>query len=271
MAGLIAALFGGKRSPDTNPHPGEGGYDLPRGPVGEGGFPGSTPAAVQTHTQTTDGKPQRKLSASAAQDEWKQLPTRRLNGSPRQPYARNKRQADDTTTHYTPVISQGVPGNSNQRNTVYNGGRKAAPDGTNRYVYNGPNGGFESEATDRRIPYTIHHRPEHYRGTAAVRGADLSGQRYTMARGENLNQGGHGHYGISRKRGPLHRPVRFQQPGPWTQNYYDVSPHEGSQAPNMVHRSASNRPQPKPKKHRANEVETRRTVRQRGVSNGRRG
>src|SRR5450631_2121842 len=43
MAGLIAALFGGKsRPPDPNPLPGIGGYRMPRGPVGEGGFPGST-------------------------------------------------------------------------------------------------------------------------------------------------------------------------------------------------------------------------------------
>jgi hypothetical protein len=44
MAGLISALFGGKnRQPvETNPHPGIGGYDLPTGPSGQSGFPGST-------------------------------------------------------------------------------------------------------------------------------------------------------------------------------------------------------------------------------------
>lgn len=43
MAGLIAALFGGRaRPPDPNPLPGVGGYRLPRGPVGAGGYPGST-------------------------------------------------------------------------------------------------------------------------------------------------------------------------------------------------------------------------------------
>lgn len=50
MAGLIAALFGGKQrqggSP-TDPLPGQGGYQLPPGPAGQTGFPGST---AQTRT-----------------------------------------------------------------------------------------------------------------------------------------------------------------------------------------------------------------------------
>lgn len=48
MAGLIAALFGGRsRPPDTNPAPGIGGYAMGRGPTGDGGYPGST---AQTRT-----------------------------------------------------------------------------------------------------------------------------------------------------------------------------------------------------------------------------
>jgi hypothetical protein len=44
MAGLIAALFGGKRRTPTtgDPMPGLGGYTLPPGPTGQTGFPGST-------------------------------------------------------------------------------------------------------------------------------------------------------------------------------------------------------------------------------------
>lgn len=46
MAGLIAALFGGKSRPqdDTNPVPGIGGYAMGPGPAGQSGFPGSTGA-----------------------------------------------------------------------------------------------------------------------------------------------------------------------------------------------------------------------------------
>lgn len=48
MAGLIAALFGGKpKPPDPNPEPGIGGYSMPAGPAGETGYPGST---AQTRT-----------------------------------------------------------------------------------------------------------------------------------------------------------------------------------------------------------------------------
>lgn len=49
MAGLIAALWGGKsREPvDTNPLPGIGGYQLGPGPANQTGFPGST-AQVRT-------------------------------------------------------------------------------------------------------------------------------------------------------------------------------------------------------------------------------
>jgi hypothetical protein len=43
MAGLIAALFGGKaRPPDPNPLPGIGGRSQPPGPMGQTGYPGST-------------------------------------------------------------------------------------------------------------------------------------------------------------------------------------------------------------------------------------
>lgn len=43
MAGLIAALFGGKsRPPDPDPQPGLGGVSTPPGPAGQTGFPGST-------------------------------------------------------------------------------------------------------------------------------------------------------------------------------------------------------------------------------------
>ena len=261
MAGLIAALFGGHRSPDTNPHPGIGGYDMPRGPYGEGGFPGSTPAAVPVHPQSDEGTRQRPLSASQAQDEWTHLPSRRLNGTPRQPYARNKAQADDTERRSSPIIGAGVPGNQRQRNTTYYGGRQAAPDGQNRYVFEGEKGGFGSYAVDRRIPYMIHARPEGYRGNAAVRGADLSGQRYAMAGKEQTAGLPDGQYGIARRRGPLHRPVRFERPGPWSANYYDVAPPAGTQAPNMVHESpsmhASAAKVRKPVHHRPNELEKR--------------
>lgn len=256
--GLLGALFGGhNRPPETNPLPGVGGYDMPRGPYGEGGFPGSTPAAPPVHPQTSEGIPQRKLTVSGAQQEWNTVPTRRKNGTPRQPKARNLRQALDTEKWSSPVLAQNVPGDENQRNTVYYGGRQAEAgmpetglsanlsggrkpvDVTtvNRYVFNGMNGGFESEAFDRSIPYRIHARGGAYDGAPSNRGADLSGNRFTMQPSQNLNSGGHGHYGIGRQRGPNHRPVKFEMPGPWSANYYDVAPQQGTNQPDMIHNS----------------------------------
>lgn len=53
MAGLIAALFGGKSRPEdpTNPYPGIGGYAMGPGPAGQSGYPGSTGA-----TRTMKGR-----------------------------------------------------------------------------------------------------------------------------------------------------------------------------------------------------------------------
>jgi hypothetical protein len=55
MAGLIAALFGGKPSPavDMEPAPGIGGYTLGAGPANQTGFPGST---SQTRTLPSNGR-----------------------------------------------------------------------------------------------------------------------------------------------------------------------------------------------------------------------
>jgi len=46
------------------PLPGVGGYDYPRGPYGATGFPGSTPAAKQVHTQTADGRKDRQYTTT---------------------------------------------------------------------------------------------------------------------------------------------------------------------------------------------------------------
>lgn len=291
MAGLIAALFGGKRKPETNPHPGVGGYDLPRGPYGEGGFPGSAPAAPPTHAQTADGRRERQLTPTAAQQQWNELPTRQRSGMPRQPRARDKKQSDDTLRNITPVIGANAPGAQNVRNNfaqnykavpgqvreylsapnpAKNGGTADAdPDAgavhggepspvsvPSRYVSH--EGAQEGFTTDRRIPYRIHARPEGYRGAGSNRGAELSGQRYTMAAKEQYLGLPNGEFGIARKRGPLHRPVRFEQPGPWTANFRDEAPDQGTNAPQMVLVSAGAGKPGKTSSGRGNAVESRR-------------
>lgn len=292
MAGLIAALFGGNRKANPNPEPGIGGYDLPRGPVGEGGFPGSTAGALPTHTQTQDGRKDRQLTASAAQDQWKTLPTRQRSGLPRNPRARDKAQSNDTYRPYTPVIGADAPGSENVRNSIAqkykanpaliraylsspnpgtNGGRSSGNTDHGAVLGGDPTevtvqsrwvsreGAQEGFAADRRIPYHIHARTPGYRGAPSNRGADLNGQRYSMALKEQTIGLPNGEYGISRRRGPLHRPVRFEQPGPWTANFRDEAPDSGTQAPNMVLVSPSSGRSVPAASPRAHSVTTRRT------------
>lgn len=298
MAGLIAALFGGHRNPNPNPQPGIGGYDYPRGPVGEGGFPGSTAAAPVTHPQSSEGRRERQLTAGQAQDEWKMLPRRQPSGMPRQPRARDKAQSDDTYRAYTPIIGANAPGAENVRNSVAQS-YKAVPGQMHTYLSApnpGKNGGTSSGntdngaviggnptpvtvqsrwvsregaqedfAADRRIPYHIHARPMGYRGAPSNRGADLSGQRYVMAAQEETKYLPNGDYGIARRRGPNHRPIRFSPPGPWTANYYDEAPVTGTAAPDMVRRSPSRTKTKKPAaKSRANSPEQRLSPSSRG-------
>lgn len=101
------------------PLPGEGGYDYPRGPYGATGFPGSTPAAKDTHTQRRPegARGLRQLTPAQAQHEWAQLPTRRANGTPRQPFARQMRSTSPEHRS-SPVIGADAPGAENVRNAV---------------------------------------------------------------------------------------------------------------------------------------------------------
>jgi hypothetical protein len=97
-------------------------------------------------------------------------------------------------------------------------------------------------AVQRPIPTRHHAFPEGYRGDRHLRGAILSGERYFGALRDQQEIGLNSDaYGISRRRGPRHRPVRFERPAPWSANYYDVAPEHGTQAPDMIHRSPGGR------------------------------
>jgi len=275
------------------PLPGVGGYDYPRGPYGATGFPGSTPAAKTTHAQTTDGRRDRQLTASANQDEWALLPTRRMDGSPRQPFARTGAETR-AEQRMTPVIG-GAPGSQNVRNTIAQrwkanpalwrgykpspnpGKTGAARDGQATYhpdtfVYGVPDGvpipgvpgniaGPEVTVQSRFVSdegsqegYAVNRPLQFAKGGVAgypssfvsftgnqhLRGARLTGQRYFGAIQDQQEIGlPSDAYGIARARGPRHRPVRFEQPQPWTANYYDSPPESATQAADMVHQSPS--------------------------------
>lgn len=202
-------------------------------------------------------------------------------GSPLAPAARAGGHSKmDTTTpkvRRQPVIGAGIPGGTNVRNNfaqrfknkpgemhTYKSAPRAdqakpnragqATDGNvhaddavtqvtvpNRFVY--PGGGNTTWTVQRQMPYNG-------RGDGA-RGADLNGQRYYAefhGGQQQFMNAGQGDYGIARARGGDHkRPVSFQEPAPWTANFYDTTedlgyqdtPNSPSHAPNMVYVSPS--------------------------------
>lgn len=313
------------------PHPGEGGYDYPRGPYGATGFPGSTPAALRRiqHSQGPQGRKDPQFMGRpllTTPDVWERdtgpefldvTPVRvprpqppygdnpftpgtrpqpgnrylRTNGSPRLPRARQM-WSTSAERRMIPVIGA-VPmtGRKPPRNTIAqrwkavpgelrayrpspNPGKTGAhlqgpaqyhpgvevhgdpdggpipgmpynPDGTppqvtvlSRYV--SAEGGMEGYAMNRPMLFTRGGTPapQPHGADPHIRGARMSGQRYFGAIIDQQRIGlPSDSYGISRRRGPRHRPVRFDLPTPWTANYYDVPTEDGTQDPDMIHRS----------------------------------
>ena len=111
-----------------------------------------------------------------------------------------------------------------------------------RYV--SPEGSQEGYAMDRPLLFARGGTPAPYpdsysrsTGNHHMRGGRLTGQRYYGAIRDQQQIGlPTDAYGLSRARGPRHRPVGFTQPAPWTANYYDVP--GGTSAPSdMIHNS----------------------------------
>ena len=107
-----------------------------------------------------------------------------------------------------------------------------------RYVWG--SGGVQTWSVQRQMPYGSGER-----GNGA-RGADLNGTRYyAEGAATGLVNAGMGSYGVSRLRGPNHRPVAFNEPAPWSSQFYDTTasvgtpdaPGPGGQAPNAVYTS----------------------------------
>jgi len=121
----------------------------------------------------------------------------------------------------TPGLGRGVPGDANQRNTRFYAGKLATPDGENRYVFGGVNGGQDSYTFDARMPYTS-------RGNGA-RGADLDAERFYQPVVDGYFGDEGGQYGYMRQAPDgQHRPTQFYEPGPWTANFYDTTADAGS-------------------------------------------
>lgn len=235
---FLSALFGSKNAPQdsSEPLPGQGGYTIPPGPYGATGFPGSTAAAPKTHSQDPNENKLGRESFTENQAEWNSTPDTAQGALPYDTGTGFPGFVDTERTIH-PDVSRNIPGNASQRNTVFYGGRKAAPDGVNRYVYDGENGGYESYAFMRRMPYS--------KAANGKRGAALDGQRYYGTEEQFTSAGGQ--FGWQREAGPNHRPTVFVEPTPWSVNYYDTtqetgtpdSPGTQTQTVNMVYTSPS--------------------------------
>ncbi len=178
------------------------------------------------------------------------------------------RDTETPATARQPDISGGVPGSSNVRNSyalrwknppgqvhTYNSAPRpdqlpVAPGGEgggkwasttlvsvpNRKVWG--SGGVQTWSVQRQMPYGSGERGD------GARGADLNGTRY-YAEGPPVNiDGGMGAYGVARLRGDkTKRPVSFNEPAPWSAQFYDTTssvgtsdqPGPGGQAPSAIY------------------------------------
>lgn len=144
MAGLIAALFGGRtRPPNPDPLPGQGGYAMPAGPYGEGGFPGSTsstrhfqgasPRAVKIRADTNVGitpvtQARAEMQGNSTAEFYGGQPLHTRPGydlaglNPLSGAAaaggHSVRDTETPATQRQPVIGVGTPGAGNVRNQV---------------------------------------------------------------------------------------------------------------------------------------------------------
>jgi hypothetical protein len=107
-------------------------------------------------------------------------------------------------------------------------------------------GSMEGYAMDRDLRFArggVAGYPDSYVSSTGVhhlRGGRLTGERYVGALDDQARIGlPTDAYGIARARGPRHRPVRFEQPQPWTANYYDTSADQSTSAPDMIHTAPS--------------------------------
>ena len=235
---------------ETNPLPGQGGYEGGTGPTNEQGFPGSGPAAPWLHGQGPGDVPHQWETVGADQFAHDNIPAGNWTGQVmRRAGTGMPPRSRDTETRGYVLLSSDVPGSQNCRNTVALD-HLAKPDGGNRYVFGGLgaghvqagqapapdvggpqpqneappriNGGYSTPVFDRRMPYTS--------WGYGRRGSQNSGWRFYLPPESQFGQGYQmGHYG-ERTRGasPRHRPTVFAEPAPWTTTYYDTNVSSGS-------------------------------------------
>jgi hypothetical protein len=192
----------------------------------------------------------------------------------RNSYAQRWRAIPGTIREYSPAPNPGKTGARLMGPSQYHPGVTiyGAPDGkpvpgmdsnpgpppsvvvSSRYV--SLEGGQEGYAVNRPLVFTKggspNNYPAGYAGNRHLRGGRMTGQRYFGAIEDQQRIGiPSDSYGIQRKRGPRHRPVRFDLPTPHSANYYDVAPQAGTEAPDMIHRNPPPRPRSVPSRRAA--------------------
>jgi hypothetical protein len=264
VAGLIQALFGGRsRPPETDPLPGQGGYDMPPGPAGQTGYPGSTgstrtfsPRNLRAAKLPARGN----INADLIRQELQSTPATNKGGPTDGTVPGNEtagghplgRQGGhsviDTTTPYSQAQSQigvGTPGAQNVRNQVAQD-YKARPGQVRTYM-SAPRADQAQLAPSEggagigaiSVPVQVQSRfvfedggnqtwhvlrRMPYTGRGdGARGAVLNGNRY-YASGQ-ADQFADGRMGDFgiARRLGGKRPVSFTQPGPWTSDFYDTT------------------------------------------------
>lgn len=251
-------MFGLKKKPQGDPEPGIGGYEYPRGPAGATGYDGSTsavrenPPAAESrlHDNYSGRNPRRRFQTIAYQQS-------RFDGENwHLPVNPDTVRATENRNHT--AVSGGLPGNQNQRNEVYRGGRQAMP-GTShsyhaapnasegkqrgflttqsvtqvsRYKFGGADGGldlYQDTLSERQMPFT---GQGGYRGNlgharGGVRGAVNDGTRFTTDPLAQFFQQG-GAYGSTTRGHQRHRPTVFREPAPWASRFYDTTQQTGT-------------------------------------------
>lgn len=193
---------------DADPVGVVGGYKYPRGPVGATGYPGSNYQTAPTHSQAPEPVTLIGDQAAAMQSN----PDEFYGGIVWEGPAAMLPVQSPRERRWYPRTSQNTTGTT-QRNTSYFGGAQALPDGTDRYVY----GGVRGYSFERPIPLTR----DHLRRKAGAGGYD--GSRYYA---ENQGQGALGAIGQSRST-LNNRPTVFDEPPPWSSNFYDTTQSTG--------------------------------------------
>jgi hypothetical protein len=207
----------------------EGGPMLKTGPGNDtaGGRPGRRGAATGGHdpleTQTLWARAQQPLGGQAPGAENVRNETaQRYKNAPGQVHTyRSAARADQA-----PLLRSGQAADGNVHPDLATS-EVAVP---NRFVFPGATTTF---SVLRQMPYNG-------RGDGA-RGAQLNGHRYyASGQAEQFLNAGQGDYGIARAQGLNHRrPVGFQEPAPWTANFYDttaqVQDQSAPQAPDNVY------------------------------------